>query len=250
MISVGLVGAGPWADVARYAHARGCAESPAERDLGPPARGRALGWPQRFTTVAVGSFEELLDRCDAVAFAVPPNVQAALAPVAAHAGKHLLLEKPLAFTVAEAERIAHASDEAGVITQLLLTYRFTQSVRDFLATAQESTVRQVRAGWISDVVGSPFATPWRLALGAALLDVGPHAALLTCCVRDRRPPSSGCWQPGLGGVTAITTTHRGGAIGQSALVTTPARPDRLRLRSSPMPAAPPSPTRRRTNRTW
>ena len=49
---------------------------------------------------AVARLEELFERCDAVAFAVPPDVQAEIAPRAAAAGKHLLLEKPLAFTLA------------------------------------------------------------------------------------------------------------------------------------------------------
>jgi predicted dehydrogenase len=218
MISVGLVGAGPWAEIL---HAPMLAGAPDLQLSAIWARRpeAAQGLAQRFATVAVGSFEELLDRCDAVAFAVPPNVQASLAPVAAKAGKHLLLEKPLAFTVAEAERIAQASDEAGVITQLLLTYRFTRTVRDFLDTARESTVRQVRTGWISDVVGSPFATPWRLAPGAALLDVGPHALDLLSAIAG---PVEWLLAAQTGGVTAITTSHGGGAIGQSALsVTTP-----------------------------
>jgi predicted dehydrogenase len=45
-------------------------------------------------TAAVGSFDDLLAACDAVAFTVPADVQAQLAVTAARAGKHLLLEKP------------------------------------------------------------------------------------------------------------------------------------------------------------
>ena len=48
----------------------------------------------------------LLDDVDAVAFAVPPDVQATLATRAARAGKHLLLDKPIATTVAASN---HAS---------------------------------------------------------------------------------------------------------------------------------------------
>ena len=68
----------------------------------------------RFGIQAVGSFDELLSRCDAVAFAVPPDVQAALAVRAAEAGRHLLLEKPVATTLADAERVAAAVDRSGV----------------------------------------------------------------------------------------------------------------------------------------
>ena len=51
-----------------------------------------------------GRLEELFDRCDVVALAVPPAVQADLAPLAARAGKALLLEKPLADSLPAAER--------------------------------------------------------------------------------------------------------------------------------------------------
>src|SRR4029077_14102272 len=73
---------------------------------------------RQYGASVAGSFDELLERCDAIAFAVPPDVQAALAPRAAAAGKHLLLEKPLAFNLADAERLADAVDEAGVRTLL------------------------------------------------------------------------------------------------------------------------------------
>ena len=71
----------------------------------------------RFGVEAVGSFDGLLARCDAVAFAVPPDVQATLAVRAADSGRHLLLEKPVATTLADAERLAAAVDRAGVRSQ-------------------------------------------------------------------------------------------------------------------------------------
>jgi predicted dehydrogenase len=59
------------------------------------------------------SFEELLGEVDAVAFAVPPATQAELAFEAAKAGKHLILEKPVAPDVPTAERLAEAVSTAG-----------------------------------------------------------------------------------------------------------------------------------------
>jgi predicted dehydrogenase len=226
MITVGLVGAGPWAGMA---HAPMLAAAP-DLELSAiwarrPEAAHTLA--QRFDTVGVASFEDLLARCDAVAFAVPPDVQARYAPQAARAGKHLLLEKPLAFTVADAEGIARAVAESGVVTQLLLTYRFTRAVREFIAAAASAPVRHVRLGWISAgaVTGSPFATPWRQAPGAALFDVGPHALDLLDAVAG---PVETVLAAESGGVTALTTTHAGGAIGQLALsLTTPGARGRL-----------------------
>ena len=112
MIRVGLVGAGPWAGLFT-----------APMLASAPDLTLAAVWARR--TVAaeelagghgaavVGSFDDLLAACDAVAFTVPADVQASLAVAAARAGRHLLLEKPVGFTVAEAEAVAAAVDEAG-----------------------------------------------------------------------------------------------------------------------------------------
>ena len=51
---------------------------------------------------------------DGVAFAVPPDVQAPIATAAAQAGKHLLLEKPLAISAAEADELAEAVTQSQV----------------------------------------------------------------------------------------------------------------------------------------
>jgi predicted dehydrogenase len=193
------------------------------------ARRRETAEPlaHQYGAAVAETFDDLLGRCDAVAFTVPPDVQAALAPVAARAGRHLLLEKPLAFTVADAEAIAAAADAAGVATQLVLTYRFTTPVREFLRSLDGLLVRYVRTTWIGGgaLAGSPFATPWRQAAGAALLDVGPHVFDLIDAVAG---PVTEVRAAESGGVVAITTAHSSGAIGQLALsATTPAAGGRL-----------------------
>ena len=66
---------------------------------------------------------------------MPPDVQAALAPRAARAGKALLLEKPIALDLAGARALADAVAESGVVTQLVLTKRYHRSTRAFLAAA-------------------------------------------------------------------------------------------------------------------
>lgn len=119
-------------------------------------------------------YEALLDACEAVAFAVPPAVQAELAPVAARAGKALLLEKPLAADLAGAERLAAAVAEAGVPSLLVLAYRMQPHVEAYVAEARASQPAGGRGWFISGgFVDGPFATPWRLERGA-ILDLGPH----------------------------------------------------------------------------
>ena len=161
-VRVGLVGAGPWAGMFHApmlsAHAGTTLEAVWSRR---PEAAEALATDHG--AFAATSFEDLLARCEAVAFAVPPDVQAELAPIAAAAGKHLILEKPLAFTLGDAERITAAVDEAGVQTVLMLRNRFTVVGRGFVEAATASPARGGVASFITPAAlpGSPFATPWR-----------------------------------------------------------------------------------------
>ncbi len=220
MIRIGLVGAGPWAGMFHAPMLAACPQLELSAIWARrPEAARELA--ERFLTVPAESFEALLDRCDAVAFTVPPDVQARLAPAAARAGKHLLLEKPLAFTLADALAIEAAVTEAGVASRLVLTYRYTAAVRDFLAATGQATVRHLRGTWISAAAapGSPFATPWRTDPGAGLLDVGPHVLDLMDAAAG---PIEAVRATRSGGVVAITTRHGGGAVGEAVLsVTTP-----------------------------
>lgn len=157
-------------------------------------------------------FDDFLAHCDAVSFALPPDVQAALAPLAAAAGKPLLLEKPIALDLAAAETLAAAVD--GVPTQLMLTRRYSRRIRDFLAQAHAVPITGLRTSFVSGAFlpGSPFATPWRLQQGA-LLDVGPHVLDLMDAVAGRIEVIEYVGDPSM--MLALTTRHESGAIGQA-----------------------------------
>ncbi len=220
VIRVGLVGAGPWAGL----FTAPMLASAADLDLAAVwARRReaAEALAHAHGATAAGSFDELLAACDAVAFAVPAEVQVPLAVAAAGAGRHLLLEKPVGFTVAEAERVAAAADDAGVVTQLMLTYRFTRQVRSFLDAVARERVGYVRTAVFGGgaLAGSPFATPWRQAARAVVLDLGPHALDLAEAAAG---PITQVRAAEAGGVVTVTTAHRSGALGHVALsLTTP-----------------------------
>ncbi|HTD36671.1 MAG TPA: Gfo/Idh/MocA family oxidoreductase, partial [Candidatus Limnocylindrales bacterium] len=79
---------------------------------------------------AFGSAEEMLAgaELDVVSIASPPfdhhrSVMAALA-----AGKHVLCEKPLALTLAEAEEMLAASERAGVVAAVAFEFRYVPAV--------------------------------------------------------------------------------------------------------------------------
>jgi len=169
-VAVGLIGAGPWAEMA---HVPMLTKSPHTRLAGVWARRPEVA--ARLGAPVFERVEELFDVCAAVAFCVPPGVQAELGVRAARAGKALLLEKPLADSLDGARRLADAVAETGVPTQMVLTLRYAARTREFLTRCAEIEPFGGHAANISaSLMGDhPFATPWRLERGA-LLDVGPH----------------------------------------------------------------------------
>lgn len=174
-LKVGLVGAGPWANMV---HAPVLAHSPHTTLTAVWARRSeaAQKTAERNNAKVAASFDELLDQCDAVAFCVPPDVQAELGVFAAQAGKALLLEKPIALELDAAERLVAAVDDAGVGTVVLLSWRYAQATDDFIADAKGlGPLLGGRGMMVSGALlgDSPFATPWRLERGP-LLDLGPH----------------------------------------------------------------------------
>ena len=226
MIRVGLVGAGPWAGMFT-APLLTASPDLALATVWARRRRAAEALAHQHGTTAADSFDDLLDACDAVAFTVPAAVQAPLAVAAARAGKHLLLEKPLAFSVADAEAVAAAADAAGVATQLMLTYRFTEQVRTLLHDTAGTQVGFARTAMIagSALNGSPFATPWRREAGAALLDLGPHTLDLAEALAG---PIAEVRATEHLGVLTVTTSHESGASGHVVTsVTTPGVAGRL-----------------------
>lgn len=214
-VAVGLVGAGPWA---QFVHAPVLAAGPHTRLAGIWARrpDAAAALAAKHGDVPVFErYEALLEVCDAVAFSVPPDVQAELAPVAARAGRALLLEKPLALDVPAAERLVAAVDAAGVPTQMVLSWRYAAPVRAFLADVAGRALLGGRAHFVSGAfVDGPFATPWRRAEGP-LFDLGPHIldmldAALGPIVRVRAHGDAQRW-------VGLLLDHAGGVVSEASL---------------------------------
>ena len=148
---------------------------------------------------------------DAVSFAVPPDVQAAIATQAARAGKHLLLEKPVALTEAAADGLVEAVEQAGVASVVFFTQRFQPDVRAWLAEVEG------RGGWAGGVsawLGSalresnPFNTPWRQDQGG-LWDIGPH--MISLLWASLGPVTSVTADTGPADVAHLVLHHQGGA---------------------------------------
>jgi predicted dehydrogenase len=218
----GLAGTGFWA---RTTHAPAIAATPGAslaavwgRD-GEAAASLAAGYGASAFTDS-GAF---LDAVDAVTFAVPPDVQAPLATRAAEAGKHLLLEKPIALSVEDADKLVAAVRSSGVATVVFFTLRFNPEIRAWL-TDEHARGGWAGGGWCGGVAlwlgsallpGSPFNTPWRREKGG-LWDLGPHViSMLWTCLG---PVTSVEASPGADDVTHLVLRHESGAT-SSATVT-------------------------------
>jgi predicted dehydrogenase len=187
----GLVGTGHWA---RITHAPALASTDGIEFAAVWGRNQeaAADLAAEYRVAAHDDISAFLSGIDAVAFAVPPDVQAAIATRAARAGKHLLLEKPIAASEAAASVLAEAVGPAGVASVVFFTFRFQPDVRAWLASVRD------RGGWAGGVSvwlgsalqqSSPYNSPWRRDKGA-LWDLAPHVISLL-------------WA-GLGPVTSVT----------------------------------------------
>ncbi|MFF5087720.1 Gfo/Idh/MocA family protein [Streptomyces niveus] len=210
-LRIALLGTGPWAG---RTHAPAIAAHPDVVFSGVwgrrPEAAAALAAAHDTTAYAGGGeggpgeggldgLDALLAVSDAVAFALPPDIQAPLAARAAAAGCHLLMDKPVATTVPGARAVADAAELAGVASLVFCTLRFAAGTAEWVEEqAAMGGWFTARAHWLGALYGvgsesSPYAdSPWRREKGG-LWDVGPHAlsALL----------------PVLGDVTAVTAVR-------------------------------------------
>ena len=171
----GLIGTGYWAKVT---HAVGVQNAHGAELVGVWGRDREKreGLASDLGVTAYDSVEAMLDDVDAVTFSVPPHVQAEHAVTAAEAGKHLLLEKPVATSADDARRVAAAVSASGVASVVFFTARFQPEFTEWVTRmAAGGPWRGAWWHWLSAATGpdSNFNTPWRREQGA-LWDIGPH----------------------------------------------------------------------------
>lgn len=178
----GVLGTGYWA---WWCHGTALAADPEIDFVGLWGRNPAKAAEAVGRVGAGESFDDLdalLDRVDAVAIALPPDVQAPLAVRAARAGKHLLLDKPLALDPEAADEVVAAVQDAEVATVTFFTLRFQPEVIGWLdqmrGLADEHGPWEgayVRCAGSIDQPDSPYAdSVWRQERGG-LWDLGPHA---------------------------------------------------------------------------
>lgn len=141
------------------------------------------GWAESAT-----DWREVIERddIDIIDICAPGWMHAEIAIAALEAGKHVLVEKPLANTLGEAELMTAAAAKArkrGVQSMIGFNYRRVPALalaRELIAEGRLGTVRHIRAAYLQDwLADAQSPMTWRLrketAGSGALGDIASHA---------------------------------------------------------------------------
>jgi predicted dehydrogenase len=200
-VKYGVIGVGA---IAQRRHIPECCANPDSQiaALADPVPGRAESVCSHYGGRAkcYADYKEMLrdPNVDAVVVAGPNSLHAQQSIEALQAGKHVLVEKPMARTLAEAEAMNTAAAASGRQLMVAHCWRFHEDVRALRARIAAGELGEitktrgygVHAGWGP----SGWFTDLELAGGGALLDMGVHAidtarfllgdpALETVCAR-------------------------------------------------------------------
>ena len=169
------------------------------------------GYAENFPGARVhGGYQALLDdpEVDAVYIATPHPQHAEWAIKAAEAGKHALIEKPMALTAFEADAMFHAARRAGTFMGEAFMYRLHPQTVKLVELIRDGAIGEVR------MIQSSF--------GFAMPQVRPGAPALRQRARRRRHPRrrllsgvDGAADRGGGGGRAVPGTGRGKGGGAS-----------------------------------
>ena len=129
------------------------------------------------------------DGIEAVAIVTPNNVHVPAAMAFLNAGIHVICDKPLAMTLAEAKKLAAVVEKTGkvfVLTHNYTAYPMIRQAREMVAKGQLGDIRLVQAEYPQDWLTEDLAAtgqkqaswrsdPKQAGAGGALGDIGTHA---------------------------------------------------------------------------
>jgi predicted dehydrogenase len=150
---------------------------------GDPARTRAAAQALHVDRVFDSSEALATDPdVDVVHICTPNHLHAPLARLALEAGKHVVCEKPLATTAAEAAEVTAVAARSGKVAAVPFVYRFHPVVREArarIARGDSGAVHLIHGSYLQDWLASPEDYNWRVdaALGGssrAFADIGSH----------------------------------------------------------------------------
>ena len=148
-------------------------------DAAGSAAATQLGWEGYET-----DYHKLIARDDIglIDVSTPGNTHHDVVLAAIAAGKHVFCEKPLAYTLEEAQEMLTAANKAGVINMINFNYRRVPAVqfaRQLIEEGKIGEIRHFRAVYLQDWILDPeFPLVWRLkkelAGSGALGDIAAH----------------------------------------------------------------------------
>ena len=192
-------------------------------EAGVTAAAAQLGWEETET-----DYRQMVTRDDVqlVDVASIGSSHHAVVMAALAARKHVLCEKPLANSLAEAREMVEAAERAGVVASVNFNYRRVPAVqlaKQLIESGQLGEIRHWRAVYLQDWITDPeFPLVWRLqkhlAGSGALGDIGAHIidlahfllgdieevnGLLKTFIKERPIPAE------MTGLSASASTERG-----------------------------------------
>lgn len=151
----------------------------ASRDLS-----KAKAYCERFGGIDYfGSYDEALSdpRVESAYFFTPHHVHLENTELATGYGKHILMEKPIARTIEEAQELVQTAQNAGVQLMVAENYRFlhtTRRAKSMIETGALGSIGGLRLIDIKVEAFRPPSTPWRydalLTGGGSFIDAGIH----------------------------------------------------------------------------
>jgi predicted dehydrogenase len=172
----------------QYELVAGCFSSTAEKSLASAAD---LGVPRAYASFAEMAAREARrkDGIEAVAIVTPNHMHAPVAMQFLKRGIHVICDKPLTSTLADAKRLAKAAEASGVVFALTHNYTGYPMVRHARAMVQSGElgdIRVVQVEYPQDWLAEPLegsgqkqadwrTDPARSGAGGSTGDIGTHA---------------------------------------------------------------------------
>jgi predicted dehydrogenase len=186
-LRIGVIGCGYWGS--KHARVLNSIDDVASVAVIDRDGGKVNRLVQSFPgVVGFTSLEAALEVVDAVVIATPPSTHAPLAMRLIEAGKHVMVEKPMATTSADARAMIGAADAKGVTLMVGHTFEY------------HSAVWKLRDMVHSQEIGDLFYLDTaRLNLGLyqsdvnVILDLAPHDVSILNYILGRPPVSVHCW---------------------------------------------------------
>lgn len=122
------------------------------------------------------------DRPDVVHVCTPNATHYDYSDAVLRAGRHLVVEKPVAISTTDADRLVRTAEEAGVVATVPYVYRYHPMVREIRArriAGDLGDVALVHGSYLQDWLLSPDASTWRVdatvgGASRAFADIGTH----------------------------------------------------------------------------